>query len=270
MSVANDTTVEGATRGPRRLRALTVASLAVVAAAGLVIGSLALATQPGAAVDRPSGGLGTARTGLAAGATISVTGSGSVEGTPNEVSFGIGVETTAASAAEALARNDAEIARLESTLSRQSVTPSEMQTSSLQLFDNTNSSGQVTGFTVDDDLNVNMTDVAAAGAAIDAAAEAIGNGIQLEGISFSISNQSALLARARAAAMANARTEASDVAAGAGLTLGPVIRVTDEENGQSTIVPFDVYGAAAPSALNLEAGRQPVSVQVRVVYELRR
>jgi len=42
----------------------------------------------------------------------------------------------------------------------------------------------VTGFTVQDTLNVTMHKVRRAGAAIDAAAKAVGNGVQLNGVSF--------------------------------------------------------------------------------------
>ena len=48
----------------------------------------------------------------------------------------------------------------------------------------------------------------------------MGNGIQLSGVTFSISNQSKLLAAARARAMENAHVEAAQVAKGGGTTLG--------------------------------------------------
>lgn len=249
----------------RRMKLLGPAA-ALLAAAALAVGSFTIATrrnQAAAVLDSAQAQV------LSRGATISVTGAGTVQGTPNEVSFGIGVETRAATATSALDENNADISTLETTLEREGVKPSEMQTSSLDLYDDTNSSGDVTGFTVDDDLNVNRTNVARAGGAIDSAAQAVGDGIQLQGISFSISNQSALLARARAVAMANARTEAEQVAAGAGLSLGPIVRVTDEENGGSPIVPAGELAASLPTAVSLQGGRQPVTVQVRVVYELR-
>jgi len=72
----------------------------------------------------------------------------------------------------------------------------------------------VTGFTVANYLDVTMHQIKKAGGAIDAAAHAVGNGIQLNGITFSISNESKLLASARAKAMRNAHTEAAQVARG--------------------------------------------------------
>jgi hypothetical protein len=207
---------------------------------------------------------------LTTGATITVTGSGSIEGTPDSVSFTIGIHTTGPTATGTLDTNNAQVQSLETTLEHHGIAAKEMQTSSLAVYDNTNSSGLITGFSVDDDLNVTMTDVTAAGDAIDAAAQAVGNGINLYGISFSISNESRLLAKARASAMLNARTEAEQVAQGAGLTLGPVVKVTDLENANSSPYFGGVaFSAASSDNLALQAGRQPVSVQVSVVYQLR-
>lgn len=232
--------------------------LAATGAAGFALGN---ARSP----DSTPALLTAARTGgVRPGATVTVTGSGSVEGRPDTVSFQIGVETTDPSASTALDGNDSQVAALESTLASHGVARSGMQTSDLSISANT-SHGVVTGFTVDDDLDVTMHDVAAAGPAIEAAAQSVGNGIQLYGISFSIANDSHLLAVARAEAMANARTEAAQLARGAGTTLGPIRKVTDDENASPV-----VYGQAAAfsAAVPIEQGSQPVSVEVTVVYAL--
>ncbi len=207
---------------------------------------------------------------LAPGATITVTGHGTVEGTPNTVSFVIGVNTTEPTATAALAANDGQVSHLEATLEQHGVAKTDMQTSNLDVYPKTDEQGDVTGFTVDDDLNVKMTDTAKAGAAIDAGAAAVGNGVDLYGISFGISNESALLARARANAVVDARTEAAQVAAGAGLSLGPVQKITDQENTDDGQVVYGASLAAAPSAsVPIETGQQALSVQVSVVYTLR-
>jgi len=205
----------------------------------------------------------------ASGAQITVTGTATVQGTPDTVSFQIGVHTTGLTASTALARNNREVRDLEAALESHGVGASEMQTSQLDIYDNTNSAGDVTGFSVDDDVEVTMHQVGDAGSALDAAARSVGNEVSLYGISFSISNTSGLLATARAEAMTNARTEADQLAAGAGLTLGPIVKVTDEENTQPTYYYGDTLSAAVPRAsVPLEGGTQPISVQVSVVYDL--
>lgn len=249
------------------LRHAPAAALGLVAVAALAVGGVALARSSGSGghavlVSSESGS-------VSPGATITVTGSGNVQGTPDEVSFDIGIQTTAASATAALRENDAKVAQLEASLAHHGVLASGMQTSSLDVWDNTNSSGAVTGFTVSDSLQVQMKGIDAAGPAIDAAADVAGNGIQLSDISFSISNESRLLAKARAAAMLNARTKAGEDAAGAGLALGPVVKVVDLGTSSPPPIYPGVFAEAASAPLKLEAGRQPVSVQVQVVYKLR-
>jgi hypothetical protein len=206
-----------------------------------------------------------------AAATITVTGSGTVEGTPDTVSFQIGVQTTAGSAAAALRQNNAKTASLEQSLLKNGVTKKNMQTSDLNIYDNTNSSGQVVSFSVSDQLNVTMHDIAKAGTAIDAAASSAGNGVQFSGVTFSISNQSKYLARARAKAMANARTEASQIAKGGGTRVGSIVKVVDQENtgGTGIVLPFTEFAsAAATKSVPVQSGSQSISVQVQVIYQL--
>lgn len=202
-------------------------------------------------------------------ATISVTGSGTTHGTPDTINFQIGVSTVAASAASALAENNARVRSLETALTGHGVTKRNMQTSNLNLYANYNNNGAVTGFTAEDDLNVTMHQLAKAGGAIDAAANAAGNGARLYGLTFSISNQSKLLATARAAAMRNAQVEASQIARAGGATLGSIVKVTDQENASpaQTFYPT-AAGTASFASVPIQAGSQSINVQVSVVYAL--
>jgi uncharacterized protein YggE len=201
--------------------------------------------------------------------TIAVTGSGTVQGTPDTVSFQIGVQNVAKSAVQALSANSARVSSLENSLLGHGVTQKDMQTSGLDIYENTNDQGAVTGFTVVDDLNVTMHQIGKAGAAIDAAVHAVGNGVELSGVSFSISNESKLLATARAKAMANARTEASQVAAGGKASLGAIEKITDQENSTSDVFPYSNLQASGVSAsVPIKAGSQTINVQVSVVYAL--
>jgi len=202
--------------------------------------------------------------------TITVTGNGVVEGTPDTATFSIGVTTTARTAVVALEHNNAQVATLEQSLEQSGVQLKDMQTSYLNLSANTNSKGVVRSFTAEDDLSVTMNDLADLGQALDAAVTATGNGVTLGGISFSISNQSALLASARAQAMQAANTEATQVAAGGGLTLGPIVSITDQENaGQYVYYNLNAQApVAGGGSVPVQAGQQQISVQVTVVYQL--
>jgi uncharacterized protein YggE len=202
--------------------------------------------------------------------TISVTGTATVKGTPDTVTFEIGMETVNANASTALSMNNSRVAALEAALMKNGVTKKEMQTSNLNISANTNNMGVVTGFTVDDDLNITMHNLKKAGSAIEAAAQAGGNGVELNNITFSISNDSKLLARARANAMRNAHTEASNIASAGGTSLTGIVKVVDQEN-QSSVYPSPVAFSAAAAELKsvpLQSGSESLSVQVSVVYSL--
>jgi hypothetical protein len=256
--------------GTLKSRALVSVGVAALVVGGSVLGAQALSSS-GASRGSNLSSVLTASHGDAAtaGATITVTGNGQVEGTPDAATFSVGVSTTASSAVNALDRNNAQVAGLESSLETDGVLVKDIQTSWLNLSANTNSAGDVTGFTADHELSVTMQNLSNLGMALDDAVHATGNGVTLDGISFSISNQSALLASARAQAMLSANTEASQVAAGAGLSLGPIVKVTDQENAgqQVFFAPVAAAGTAA-SSVPVQPGQQQISVGVTVVYQL--
>jgi uncharacterized protein len=243
-------------RAPMRPFAVTV--LAIVVAL-VVVGGIGLA---GAAIGRS-----TRQSTLS---TITVTGSGTVQGAPNEVQFTIGVQTTASTATGALTENDARAAKLERVLMRQGVLKKNLATSGLNIYENTNRYGVLTGFTVQDTLNVTMFNLTKAGDAIQAGARLAGNGIVFNGITLSISDDSKYLAAARTRAMHAALIAAKGDAGGGGTSVGSILRITDQET--STYVPqpigFDQALNAAAAGIPLERGQQPITVQVTVVYTL--
>lgn len=272
MSATNETTGPPRTLAPaegpapaRRQTGGPVAWLAAVVAILVVV----IVAVAGVAFGRSS---------KSSPATITVTGSGTVQGTPDTVSFTVGVHTTRASAAAALAANNTRVRSLENTLMANGVTSKDLQTSNLDIYDQTNQYGTITGFSVDDTLNVTVMNPhggsvgisGRAGRIIDAAAKATGNGIDFGGVSFSISNESSYLAIARARAVGNALTEASQVAKGANRAVTGIVRITDEESSTTPQppYPFAALNSTAAGGVPIQVGRQPVNVQVTIVYTL--
>ena len=205
----------------------------------------------------------------AATSTITVTGSGTVQGTPDTINFQIGVSTVNPSATAALTENDNEDERTRGGAGEERRDRKEMQTSGLNIYDNTNSQGMVTGFTVQDTLNVTMHKVQSAGAAIDAAARAAGNGVQLNGVTFTITNDSSLLRAARIRAMDNARLAAGQLAKAGDTHVTGIVKITDNENQSSGIYyPEFAQWHCASRGVPIQTGSQPVNVQVTVVYSL--
>lgn len=249
----------GRTRTPRLDAASWVPALVVLVVISLCAAGYGLtrSSKAGAATT-PAG-------------TITVTGTGTIEGTPNTVQFSVGIHTVRGNAVAALGANNSQVARLEGTFHAYHVAFKDMQTNNVNFYEETNRYGDFTGFAVDDSLQVTVPNVHLAGKVIDAAVRIAGNGIQFNGVSFSISNESTLLASARERAMQSALAVARQLASGGGETIGSIQKVTDNE-GQQTYFPYHGYALAASSTafsgVPLETGRQPVSVQVTVVYSL--
>ena len=235
--------------------------MVVIVVAGGVIGGVLLANRASAA----------SRSGLAAHGTITVTGTGVVTGKPNTLTVQMAVSTNAASATVALDENNAEMKSLEGVLVASGVKTDELQTTNLQISPNYDSEGSITSYGTEDDLTVILHDIARSGRVIDAAAQTVGNDVQIQGISFSITGTAALLKTARIEAVRDAEAEASDLASGAHTNLGPIMSINDQE--QQTIPPSPLFGnaaaTAAKSAVPLEPGTEHLSVQVNVVFELR-
>ncbi|MGD1012999.1 MAG: SIMPL domain-containing protein [Acidimicrobiales bacterium] len=242
-------------RGRRRGALVVVLAIAVLVLVGDILSAVALGRTSSSS----------------ARSTVSVTGSGTATGTPNTVSFQIGVSSIAKNASNALAANNARVSALEAALIKSGITKRNMQTSGLNIYQNTNNNGVVTGYTAEDDLSVTLHEISKAGAALDAATNAAGNGVQLSNLSYSISNQDSLYQKARTAAMKSAYAEASDIAKAAGETVGSIVRVSDQENSSGSTVPTPVFNTAvgkAASAVPVQAGSQTVTDQVSVVYAL--
>jgi uncharacterized protein YggE len=201
-------------------------------------------------------------------ATIEVTGDGAVTGTPDTLTVQMATSTKALSATAALDLNNTEMNHLEPVLTRAGVKPADLQTNNIEVSPNYDSDGAITSYGAADDLTVTFHDIAHSGTIIDAATHAVGNDVQIQGISFSISNTSALLKAARIQAIRNAKAEASDLASGIGSPLGRVMKITDQEQTTQP-PPREFFGAsAAKSAVPVQSGSEQLSVQVDAVYEL--
>jgi uncharacterized protein YggE len=250
-------------------RALAVGGLAAAA----LLGAFTLGSSQGsAAPSAPEGQApaGTRPTVLAAAtgaARITVTGTGNVTGTPNQLVLAMGVQVNGSSVGSALANANDAVNRVTAALRADGVAAADIQTSGLSIWPNYPASSQTpSGYSVSESLTATLNSLAAAGAQIDAAVHAGGDATTVSGISLNLTDTSALLAQARARAVADATAKAAQYAKALGEPLGPVVSVTDQASAQ----PFPVYGAAsagaAKSSVPISPGTQQLSVSVTVVF----
>jgi uncharacterized protein YggE len=250
-------------------RALAVGGLA----AAVLIGAFVLGRSQGSAAAASSAGRASAgaRPAVVASATgsarITVTGTGNVTGTPNQLVLAMGVQVNGSSVGSALADANDAVSRVTAALRAGGVAAADIQTSGLSIWPNYPASSQTpSGYGVSESLTATLNSLAAAGAQIDAAVHAGGNATTVSGISLNLTDTSALLATARARAVADATVKATQYANSLGQPLGPVISITDQASTQ----PFPVNGpynpGAAKAAVPISPGSQQLSISVTVVF----
>jgi uncharacterized protein YggE len=129
-----------------------------------------------------------------------------------------------------------------------------------------NETPRLTGYQVSNQLHIILEDVSRVGAALDALVSAGSN--QMHGLNFSIKEPAPLLAKARAAAVADARTRAQQYAAAAGVTLGPVQSIS-ESGGEPPRPMYRMMAQAAESSVPVASGEESVTANVTMVWEIR-
>ena len=148
------------------------------------------------------GGLGAAPAGAAPRErTITVVGTGQVKGTPDVADLSIGVEAQAASAVDALSTVNDRAQKVLGVLHDAGVDDADIQTSNLQVNPTYDDHNHISGYSASNSVIARIRDLSKAGAIIDAAAAKAGDNIRVDSITFSIDDDSALLAAARAKAV---------------------------------------------------------------------
>ena len=251
-------------------RALAVGGLAAAA----LIGAFALGSSQGSAATSPSGSPSETPAGArpavltatTAAARITVTGTGNVTGTPNQLVLAMGVQVNGSSVGSALGNANKAVRSVTAALQAGGVAAADIQTSGLSIYPNyPNNSSTPDGYSVSESLTATLNSLAAAGTQIDAAVHAGGNAATVSGISLNLTDTSSLLAQARARAVADATAKAAQYAKALGQPLGPVVSITDQAPAQ----PYPVYAAASSAAkasVPVSPGTQQLSVSVTVVF----
>ncbi|HEX2256256.1 MAG TPA: SIMPL domain-containing protein, partial [Afifellaceae bacterium] len=114
---------------------------------------------------------------------------------------------------------------------------------------------------------VRIRDIAQAGGLLDRAVELGSN--YVTGINFTAADPKPLEDEARRAAVADARGKAELYAEAAGVTLGPVVRIEEEQDQFGGPQPMMARSMAAESAVPVEAGEITFRARVRVDWALR-
>jgi hypothetical protein len=139
---------------------------------------------------------------------------------PDMLRADFGAEGRGASVEEALRGANSALARITDALAKAGVDPADMQTANVEIFPRYKRGGGISGYQVSHQLTVKIRQLDKAGATLSAAVDAGGNAARLFGVSFTIEDDSALLAEARKKAFSDAKAKAELYGQQAGRPLG--------------------------------------------------
>lgn len=206
--------------------------------------------------------------------TLTISGAGQVSLKPDMAYVYMGVHTEKPSAAELVAENNSRTQQLIEALKAAGVDVNDIQTTNFSIWQNTQygPDGTATGanYAVDNTVYVTVRKLETLGGLLDAAVKAGANNIN--SIQFDVADKSAALSQARAQAVKNARSQAEELAAAAGVTLGDVQSIQYYDASPSPI--FEAKGVSAGAAnanavMPINPGQMQITVTVTMAYAIK-
>ena len=236
--------------------------LASLGAVAIVATTLFAGLHPASAQDAtPAAGASTA--------TVSVSGVGTATVVPDTASVQLGVTVTEDTLTAAQASASTQMQAIIDSLTAAGIEEKDIQTSSyyvsvVQNYDSNGNPSEVTSFQVQNQVNVVIRDISNVGDVLDGAVAAGANTIY--GVNFYVDDSTAAASQARVLAVQDAHQRAQELAEAAGMSLGPVVSIT-EGYSSGPVYGRGGHAGAAPST-PIQAGTSTVEVDVTVVYQL--
>jgi uncharacterized protein YggE len=209
--------------------------------------------------------------------SITVVGEGKASSVPDEAQINIGVETTGASAQEAVSANRQRMATLLEKMKAMGVADKDIRTSNFSIYMDQGkpeipSAGANTGsdtitYRVSNTVNVTVHDTAKLGDVLDQTVLAGANNIY--GISFDVADTHTLQASAREKAILDAKARAESLAMLNGVNLGEVLEVSEVVGN-----PGPLYSSAAKmdglgGGTAIQPGEFEIGLSVQVTYAIK-
>lgn len=205
---------------------------------------------------------------------ITVVGEGKVTLKPDIARVTIGVETVTNTVKAASDQNSEIVNNVLAALKEQGIDEKDMQTSGFSIYaERFGPEGPLADsdvrYHVTNNVNVTVRDLDNLGTILDAAIDAGANNIN--GIDFAIANPSASESDARSAALEDAKAKATDLAKLSGLTLGPIVSISEVIGAGGGYYA----GNFAQQSRAMGGGATPVSpgqldlvMQLQVIYSI--
>jgi uncharacterized protein YggE len=204
--------------------------------------------------------------------TLSLSATGMVKTTPDKVDITTGVTSEGQTASAALDKNTQAMTRVVEGLKDAGIAPKDIQTTNFSVSPiyEKKTKGQaafITGYRVANAMHITVHDTDTLGDILDKVVSLGAN--QIGSISFGVSEPEALKDEARKQAMGKAIADAKLYAEAAGVELGPVLTITEENGGYVPRYAEPAAPASMAKDVPIEAGTATVQVRLRVTWELR-
>jgi uncharacterized protein YggE len=259
-------------------RSTTPTSTGRLRAAGtaLALAGLLLSGAIGGGGIAAAQDMATPSAGMAAGIpTVSVSGHGQVNVPPDTASVTIGVDVIQPTLAEAQEQATAQATALIEALKAAGIADEDIQTqyysvNILRDYSENADPTLITGFEVMNQLQVTVRDTDTLGDLLDEAVQAGANSIY--GVTFYVDDQTAAARDARTLAVEDARAKAEELAAASGMTLGPIVSISEGAVPPGLPPMYAQRGGGmgmADAAVPVQPGSSTVAVDVMLTFVLR-
>jgi uncharacterized protein YggE len=232
-----------------------------------VLGALIVAVAALSAHAGPTSAAATPAAADPASHTITVTSSSKITVIPDVARISLGVTVTKPSVKAAREAAASRMGAIIAAVKGLGVADADIQTVNLSLYPQyaNGSSTRITGYSLDNQVQITVRDLDKAGDVVDTATAK--GATEVNGISFDVADPAKARDDARAAAIAAAQISAQAMATAGHVTLGAVVAITDSTS------PSPVYsGAFRASALDaatpIQRGSEDLSATVTVVFAI--
>jgi uncharacterized protein YggE len=204
--------------------------------------------------------------------TLNVNGVGSVDLTPDIAYIYIGVHDEAATASEAVNANKTHTTAVIDAIKKAGVAAKDIRTTNFSIYPNQQSdpNGKITGTTymVDNSVYVTVRNLDGLGSLLDDAISAGANNIN--SIQFDVADKTAAVKEARAKAVADAKAQAQEMSAAAGITLGDIQNLSFYDSSPVPMLSGKGGGSAmsADASVPIQPGQLTISVNVSITYSI--
>ncbi len=205
-----------------------------------------------------------------------VSGEGKVFVTPDIAKLSFGIQENGASLKQVQDSVNKKSKTLTDAFKKLGIKDEDIKTTSYSVYpqyDYTNPNSRITGFQVSINYEVTIRDFDKVNNAIVAGTSAGAN--MVGGVSFEINDKTKneKLNEARKMAVTDARQKASGLAGAAGITLGKIINISENQTGAPRPIPLMATGGEVPEKSitqpNIQPGQTEIDVTVSLSYEVR-